>query len=1431
MDGSVGSRLEGYLIALLAVAVAAIATALLWPLSEAAPFAFFYAAVAVAASRGGAGPRLTAMLGSALVGAYFFLPPHGSFQLTLRSASPILVFLGVSTLVGWLIASRRAPQTEERARRLWFEDFVEHIAEGVATTDAEGRITHLNPISERLSGCSLSEARGKPLGEVFRIFDERTRERLDPVAEVLAAGGKSQPPLDALLISPNGVEIPVSHAAAPMRGTFGALSGVVMIIRDVPQRKRTEEAPRKSEELNRKIIDISDDCLKVLDLDGRILMINEYGARLLEIDDRDCWEGRDMAEGWPRESQDTVREALRRAARGERARFGGFCPTAKGAPKWWDVSVAPIFGEGGAPERLLCISRDVTERKRVEDTLRESEERYRALFNSIDEGFFVEEISFDDQGRPADLRILEINPAFEALTGRGAEALGRTFRELGSGVEEHWLEVHARVALTGEPARFALLAPSARGRWYEVYAFRVGGEADRKVAVLFRNITEVVLAERERSRLVRGLEHQRADLAQLIERAPAFMCVLRGPNHVYELVNAEYQKLLGGRDYIGRPLAEVVPELESQGYFEVLDRVYQTGEPFVGREMVGYLDREGDGELTKHFANFVFQALRDPDGAITGIFVHGVDITEWKRNEDALRAGEERYRALFNSIDEGFCVVEVIFDDLARPINHRFLQVNPAFEDLTGLSDVVGRTMLDLDPCHKRYWFEILGQVALTGEPARFSNLIPTLGERWFSLHAFRVGGDDSRRVAILFTSITEAVLSERERGRLVRRLEHQRAELARLVEEAPAFICVLSGPNHVVELINAKFYELGGRHDVVGHTAIEAAPELESQGYLRILDQVYQTGETFVGREMPVYFDPESNGEQNRRVVNFVCQAMRDPDGAIRGVFVHGVDITDTVEAAESVKESEARYRELADAMPQAVWTCRPDGLPDFCNRNMREYAGFTEPEVSRESWLSVIHPDDLEGLKDAWIRSIRSREPLETEFRFKRASDGEYRWHLSRALPVRDENGHIVRWIGTNTDIHDFKLLSEALRQADRRKDEFLATLAHELRNPLAPIRTGLQILGMKPKEDMLASTVEMMTRQLGHMTRLIDDLLDVARVGRGKVNLRKERVALRSIIESGLEGSREAIGAREHALAVRIADEPIYLEADPTRIGQVVSNLLINAAKYTEPGGRIEISAQREEDEAVIRVKDTGAGLQPEMLEKVFEMFSQVGSSISNSQGGLGIGLTVVKRLVELHGGRIEARSRGLGFGSEFIVHLPIAADGDEPENQAARPPDASAKEQLRVLVVDDNRDSADTLAKVVAMAGHDVRTAYDGNQALAEAESRPPDLVLLDIGLPGLNGYEVAERIRRNPALRETRLIAVTGWGQAEDRRRSREAGFDLHFVKPVDLVLLQTLLESGVDAVRRALGEPDPSEPLQNGQEPGAGVPHPPSMSD
>jgi PAS domain S-box-containing protein len=446
-------------------------------------------------------------------------------------------------------------------------------------------------------------------------------------------------------------------------------------------------------------------------------------------------------------------------------------------------------------------------------------------------------------------------------------------------------------------------------------------------------------------------------------------------------------------------------------------------------------------------------------------------------------------------------------------------------------------------------------------------------------------------------------------------------------------------------------------------------------------------------------------------------------------------------------------------------------------------------------EDWLRTVHSDDRERADAERRRAIAERTELDSEFRIVRP-DGQTRWMLAKGKVFYGSEGEPLRMIGVSLDITDRKRIEDELREADRRKDEFLATLAHELRNPLAPMRNAVQILKVKgPRQPELEWARGVLDRQAQLMARLLEDLLDVSRISRNRLELRWERVELAAVWEAALETSRPVIEAGHHEITITPPSEPIHLVADPVRLAQVFANLLNNAAKYTERGGRIQLTGERQGAHVVVSVKDSGIGISADALPRIFEIFSQANPALGRSQGGLGIGLSLAKGIVELHGGTIEARSEGPGRGSEFIVRLPVA--GSTPARELARTTDEEPRAAIarRILIVDDNKDSAESLAILLRVMGHEVVSAYDGEQALAAAEATRPDVVLLDIGMPKLNGYDTCRRIREEPWGQRIFFIAVTGWGQEEDRRRTEEAGFDRHMVKPVDSAVLTKLLAS------------------------------------
>jgi PAS domain S-box-containing protein len=530
-----------------------------------------------------------------------------------------------------------------------------------------------------------------------------------------------------------------------------------------------------------------------------------------------------------------------------------------------------------------------------------------------------------------------------------------------------------------------------------------------------------------------------------------------------------------------------------------------------------------------------------------------LSVAERRGAEEALRDtrgrlastvadAEERYRTLFEAIDEGVCVIEMLYDDAGQPCDYRFLEMNTAFVKHTGLLDAVGKTVLEMVPGHDRHWFETYGRVAATGEAIRFVNEAVAL-HRWFDVYATRIGAAGSRKVAVLFTDITERKRSETELQRL---------------------------------------------------------------------------------------------------------------------------------------------------------------------------------------------------------------------------AAD---------------------------------------LTAADRRKTEFLATLAHELRNPLAPLRSGLQVMRLRSGHPAAGGPADVshvlgvMERQLGHMVELVDDLLDVARITRGQVELKRTSIDLKDVLDAAVEAAMPAMEEHGHRLRVGIEAGPLPLLADTTRLTQVVSNLLNNAAKYTPRGGAVTLSARRDGGQAVITVLDNGVGIAPESIEEVFGLFNQVGREHDRSQGGLGIGLSLVRSLVELHGGSVAASSAGAGLGSEFTVRLPLAEVAGVAESSplAAATLAPARVHAVRVLVVDDNFDAADTLSALLELIGHVAQVANDGRAALEAMQDFRPQVVFLDIGMPGMNGYQVAEAIRNDRRFDQPLLVALTGWGGEDDRDRTRAAGFDLHLTKPVDLDRIEKML--------------------------------------
>jgi PAS domain S-box-containing protein len=501
--------------------------------------------------------------------------------------------------------------------------------------------------------------------------------------------------------------------------------------------------------------------------------------------------------------------------------------------------------------------------------------------------------------------------------------------------------------------------------------------------------------------------------------------------------------------------------------------------------------------------------------------------------------------------------------------------------------------------------------------------------------------------------------------------------------------------------------------------------------------------------------------------------------------------------DANEALSASEARYQLAARGSSAGLWDWDMQAETMFYSPRLKALLGYSESEFPDvpDSLMNVMHPDDQSAVRAALRDHLSHDVPYQAECRL-REKGGRWRWFLVTGMALRDARGKAYRMAGSLIDISGRKESEILLQQSNRAKDEFLATLAHELRNPLAPLRTGLQIL-KKPAAPapIVQRTLDTMDRQLTHMVRLIDDLLDISRINSGKIRLELARVSLRAAVQTALELSRPAMDAAGHALHVELPEGDIALQGDETRLAQAIGNLLNNAAKYTPPGGRIALRVWQDGTEACVEIQDNGIGIPPEMLDKIFSLFTQVDTGSDQASGGLGIGLFLVRSLVHMHGGTVQARSEGDGQGCTFSLRLPCLPALPQAPAATPRPTDAErpAGAPGKVLVVDDNRDAAETLSTFLEMLGLQTHAVHDGPAAVPAALDFRPDVVLLDIGLPGMDGYEVARAMREQPQLGRVTLIALTGWGAEEDRRRALQAGFDHHLTKPVDLGVLEEML--------------------------------------
>lgn len=700
-------------------------------------------------------------------------------------------------------------------------------------------------------------------------------------------------------------------------------------------------------------------------------------------------------------------------------------------------------------------------------------------------------------------------------------------------------------------------------------------------------------------------------------------------------------------------------------------------------------------------------------------------------------------------------------------------------------------------------WFDIWDDVrplveqALSGEAVYHENLPLTMSRNGYQEQTYftftyspvRDEASEIRGMCVTCIETTAQVLAERRRMQ-----ENER--LHALFQQAPGFMAVVREPNHTFELVNDAYLQLVGHREMLGKPVREALPELAGQGFFELLDQVYGSGMAYVGRALPVKVQREIGLPLEERFVDFVYQPIKNEQGEVFGIFCEGIDVTDNVRANDALRESEQRLRQLANTIPHLTWMAQPDGFIHWYNDRWYEFTGVELDSAKGWAWTNLFDADDVPIMLERWGNSVATGEPYEVTVRMRNA-DGEWRTFFIRAEPLRDVSGSIVQWFGTNTDITDLRKAQDELMTANRRKDEFLAMLAHELRNPLAPISAAAELIKLSGNDPQRAGRAsDVITRQVRHMTDLVDDLLDVSRVTRGLIQLEAHNLELKLVLANAIEQTRPLIEARRHVLTTNVSTEHLVVHGDHTRLVQVVANLLSNAAKYTPQGGEIQLNLGLKGPDAQIVVHDRGIGIDAALLPHVFDLFTQAERTPDRSQGGLGIGLALVKSVVALHGGSIEAHSDGPDLGSTFTITLPLVHQNELPREDSA---DGVPRHtpQLSILIVDDNVDAAQTLGLLLQTKGYQVEIKADGKTALHDTASQHYDVLILDIGLPDMTGYELARKLRERSSLVRSTFLALTGYGQANDRVLSKMSGFDHHFVKPADIEKMEKVFQKAV----------------------------------
>ncbi len=1051
-----------------------------------------------------------------------------------------------------------------------------------------------------------------------------------------------------------------------------------------------------------------------------------------------------------------------------------------GGPQPVLASVTPVQVPGRGTIGLGLALVDLTARTAAESRHRDQEERLRQLAENLDDVVYIA-----DQNQP---RMEYVSPSYERIWGRSRESLYRDPRSFLDAIHpedrRRMVEGVGR-QLAGQPSveEYRIGRPDGEERWIRDRAIPIVDSLGRTVRIvgLAEDITERKCVADER-------EHDRSLLDALFAASPVGLAIL-DDQFRFLRVNEVLARINGKpiADHLGRSVAEVVPNL-----FEKAESIYRsvlaTGQPIRDLEIAGP-DPRRPGHTGYWLGDYF--PIRTPAGVV-GIGIMIVEVTGSRQAQEALRLSEARFRRLYES---GVVGVGISHAD------GRWLEAN---DELLRLS---GATRGSLDAGTFRWRdatpTEYLSLDAKAIEECRQRGACTPFEKEYIR--------QDGSRVPVLIGFATIDGLEDRYIVTVQDLTQSKAAEARMRASEATLRAFYESSPlcMGVVELVGDDIRHLYDNPATCGFFGVEPGTTggrlsselgVPPEVIQRWLGHYRQSGS--LGG--PVHFETESlTAAGDRWLSVMVCPIGPGTPTPVRYCYV-AQDITERKQAATRLEAQLELTRTITDNATTAIFMLDTSGRCTFMNPSAEAMTGYPFAEAEGRILHDLVQHHPPDG-RPASIANRPVDRPVLHEFNLRGhegvfvRKDGQCFPVLCNARPIRRGDAAA----GTVLEVRDITQEKEAegrirrlfddLHEQDRRKDEFLAMLAHELRNPLAPIRNAISILDEAEDDSATLQWARaVIDRQVRHLTSLVDDLLDVSRITQGKITLTKTHLGVSTFLEAAVEASRPLFDARGQTLEFTLPEAGLAVEGDATRLAQVVLNLLNNAAKYTPEGGRTSLSAAPEGDFVAIRVADTGMGIPAEMLPRIFDLFTQVSRSIDRAEGGLGIGLTLVRRLVAMHGGTVEATSPGLGAGSEFVVRLPLAVGSAPAEAPPDRPP-ARPGRRRRVLIVDDNLDARTTLARLLRRLGHETEMAGDGPSAVRTTLELRPDLVLLDIGLPGMDGYEVARRLRAEPTLEGLTLIALTGYGTEADRRQSAAAGFDAHLVKPVEPESLRQLL--------------------------------------